>query len=83
MSIEERPFFKAERIGKQHSSVTSRPVKVVLDSSTALEDLLRKSKELKNTTFKKGKETQNSFTSSYIDDENLIIIGYNEHFSNK
>ena len=52
MSIEEKPFFKAERIGKQHSSVISRPVKVVLDSSNTLTDLLRKSKELKTTTFK-------------------------------
>ena len=51
MSIEEKPFFKAERIGKQ-SSVISRPVKVVLDSSNTLTDLLRKSKELKTTTFK-------------------------------
>ena len=52
MSIEEKPFFKAERIGKQHSSVISRPVKVVLDSSNTLTNLLRKSKELKTTTFK-------------------------------
>ena len=41
MSIEEKPFFKADRIGKQHSSVISRPFKVVLDSSIALTDLLR------------------------------------------
>ena len=52
MSIEEKPFFKAERIGKQHSSVISRPVKVVLDSSISFTDLLRKSKELKTTIFK-------------------------------
>ena len=49
MSIKENPFFKAKRIGKEHSiySVISRPVKVVLDSSTALADLLRKSNKLK------------------------------------
>ena len=52
MSIKENPFFKAKRIGKEHSSVISRPVKVVLDSSTALADLLRKSNKLKNTIFK-------------------------------
>ena len=52
MSIKENPFFKAKRIGKEHSSVISRPVKVVLDSSNTLTDLLRKSKELKTTTFK-------------------------------
>ena len=51
MSIGEKPFFKAERIGKQQSSVISRPVKVVLDSSTTLTDLLRKSNELKTTIF--------------------------------
>ena len=39
---EKKPFFKAERIGKQHSYDISRPVKVVLDSLTALADLLRK-----------------------------------------
>ena len=32
MPNEKKPFFKAERIGKQQSSVISRPVKVVLDS---------------------------------------------------
>ena len=51
MSIEEKPFFKTERIGKQHSSVISRPVKVILDSSIALKNFLRKLKELKNTIF--------------------------------
>ena len=53
MSIEEKPFFKAERIGKQHSSVISRLVKVVLDSSIALTDLLRKFEGAQNYDFQK------------------------------
>jgi hypothetical protein len=42
----EKPFLKFERVG---NNVTDRPVKVTLDSSLVLSDLLRKSKDLKRT----------------------------------
>jgi hypothetical protein len=46
--LNEKPFFKAERVG---NNITDRPVKVTLDSSSVVSDLLRKSKDLKRTDY--------------------------------
>ena len=50
-SIKEKPFFKAERIGKNRGEDFDRPVKVVLDSPAVVSDLLSKSKDLKHSVF--------------------------------
>jgi hypothetical protein len=42
--LDEKPFFKAERVG---NSITNRPVKVTMDSSLVVSNLLKKSKDLK------------------------------------
>ena len=47
--IKEKPRFKAERVGKNDD----RPVKVTVDSSMIVSDILRKSKDLKQSVFDK------------------------------
>ena len=47
--IKEKPRFKAERVGKNDD----RPVKVTMDSSMIVSDILRKSKDLKQSVFDK------------------------------
>ena len=46
--LNEKPTFKADRVG---GKATNRPVKVTLDSSSVVSDLLRKSKVLKGSDF--------------------------------
>ena len=50
-TIQEKPLFKAERIGKNRGEDFDRPVKVVLDNSTAVSEILSKSKDLKGSVF--------------------------------
>ena len=51
-TLHEKPVFKAERIGKINDKENqNRPVKVVLENTHAVSDLLRKSKELKQSAF--------------------------------
>ena len=47
--LDEKPFFRAERVGKKVDNNKSRPVKVTMDNSVVVSELLRKSRDLKKS----------------------------------
>ena len=49
--LEEKPLFRAERVGRKTSEDSDRPVKVSMDSSIIVSDILKKSKDLKRSVF--------------------------------
>ena len=48
--LNEKPFFKAERLGRKMEDSKSRPVKVTMDNPVVVSELLKKSRDLKNST---------------------------------
>ena len=48
--LDEKPFFKAERLGRKMEDSKSRPVKVTMDNPVVVSELLKKSRDLKNST---------------------------------
>ena len=49
--LKEKPLFRAERVGRKTSEDSDRPVKVSMESSLIVSDILKKSKELKQSVF--------------------------------
>ena len=49
--LKEKPLFRAERVGRKTSEDSDRPVKVSMDSSIIVSDILKKSKDLKRSVF--------------------------------
>ena len=49
--LKEKPLFRAERVGRKTSEDFDRPVKVSMDSSIIVSDILKKSKNLKRSVF--------------------------------
>ena len=47
--LDEKPLFKAERVGKKVDNNKSRPVKVTMANSVVVSELLRKSRDLKES----------------------------------
>ena len=47
--LDEKPVFRAERIGRKANENTDRPIKVSMESSVTVSNLLRKSKGLKSS----------------------------------
>ena len=48
--LNEKPFFKADRLGRKRGDSKSRPVKVTLDNPVVVSELLKKSRDRKNST---------------------------------
>ena len=48
--LNEKPFFKAERLGRKMEDSKNRPVKVTMDNPVVVSELLKKSRDLKNST---------------------------------
>ena len=48
--LNEKPFFKAQRLGRKMEDSKSRPVKVTMDNPVVVSELLMKSRDLKNST---------------------------------
>ena len=49
--LKEKPLFRAERVGRKTGEDSDRPVKVSMDSSLIVSDILKKSKDLKGSVF--------------------------------
>ena len=49
--LKEKPLFRAERVGRKTSEDSGRPVKVSMESSLIVSDILKKSKDLKQSVF--------------------------------
>ena len=49
--LKEKPLFRAERVGRKTSEDSGRPVKVSMESSLTVSDILKKSKDLKQSVF--------------------------------
>ena len=49
--LKEKPLSRAERVGRKTSEDSARPVKVSMESSLIVSDILKKSKELKQSVF--------------------------------
>ena len=49
--LKEKPLFRAERIGRKTSEDSDWPVKVSMESSLIVSDILKKSKDLKQSVF--------------------------------
>ena len=49
--LKEKPLFRAERVGRKTSEDSDRPVKVSMESSLIVSDILKKSKDLKQSVF--------------------------------
>ena len=47
--LDEKPFFRAEKVGRKVDNDKSRPVKVTMDNSVVVSELLRKSRDLKKS----------------------------------
>ena len=49
--LKEKPLLRAERVGRKTSEDSDRPVKVSMESSLIVSDILKKSKDLKQSVF--------------------------------
>ena len=47
--LNEKPFLKAERLGRKLEDSKSRPVKVTMDNPVVVSELLKKSRDLRNS----------------------------------
>ena len=47
--LNEKPFFKAERLGRKLEDSKSRPVKVTMDNPVVVSELLKKFRDLRNS----------------------------------